>query len=254
MADSNKAPWLDLETLKQRIPADRAVYYVGFSPSASALSGWRRSTIEDLSEAHAMPVRRTIWDPAKEPESGDGPVTVARMIVDVTECPSASGAIDALAELLYWNELAELPAGPTDLGEVSFVHPEGLPPAAFFVRGNLLISAISFGNAPAPTTEVARDLDQGLTQRPEKSRQVLTFESDRAPLKAGGQATVRFAVPWTLGDEGYLALFAEGGTLERSDDRYLLTPAVEGSDVVLEVFAIEPGRETYGGRLVLPAE
>ena len=254
MAETNKASWLDLEELKQRIPADRAVHYVGFTPSRSALAGWRRSTSEDLSGEYAAPVRRTIWDPAEKPAADDGTATVARMILDVTECASASEAMDALAERLYWNELAELPAGPADLGEVSFVHPEGLPPAAFFVRGNLLISAISFGNAPAPATDVALALDQGLIQRPDESRQVLSFESDRASAKAGGRATVRFAVPWTLGEEGYLALFLEGGTLERGDDRYLLTLAAPGGDVVLEVFAIEPGRETYGGRLVLPAE
>src|SRR3989442_7850121 len=51
----------------------------------------------------------------------------ARLAVTVTEHVSATEALQALAIDLEANQLADLPAGPSGLGEISFVHPDGVP-------------------------------------------------------------------------------------------------------------------------------
>ena len=68
--------------------------------------------------------------------------------MDVHKAASFEDAQKCLLEILAKNQLARLPEGPADLGDVAFVHPEGVTPAAFWVIGSLCVSVASFGPKP----------------------------------------------------------------------------------------------------------
>lgn len=58
----------------------------------------------------------------------------------------------------------------------------------------------------------------------------------------GDRVLIPLTPPWVIGENGYVKLFAEGGTLEMSDDLV----AVRGEDAVtVEAYVVEPGRPTY---------
>ncbi|HVE71759.1 MAG TPA: hypothetical protein VNI54_10350 [Thermoanaerobaculia bacterium] len=91
---------------------------------------------------------RAVWDL----ESG-------RIGVTVTEHASTAAALNALADDLEANQLAELPRGPEGLGEISFVHPPPAPPAVFFARANLTVAVYSFGREPVDVIGFAQRVD-----------------------------------------------------------------------------------------------
>src|SRR5262245_37218596 len=105
---------------------------VGFKAWAAPVAG-PRAMRESLGRGRT----RAVWD---DPQRAG-----ARVALTVTEHDSAADALRTLAEELEANQLATLPAGPPDLGEVSFVHPAGVPPAVFFARANLTLWVTSYG-------------------------------------------------------------------------------------------------------------
>ena len=94
---------------------------------------------------------RAVWDLER-----------GRIALTVTEHNSLQDALNALADELEANQLAELPLGPADLGEISFVHPVNAPPAVFFVRGNLTLGVHSFSREPVDVLSFARRVDEAL--------------------------------------------------------------------------------------------
>jgi hypothetical protein len=235
----------DLEALKARVPADRGEYFAGYAVSVEDAGGWRFSRREASAGAYGRPTVRTVWD---EP---DGPA--GRVAIDVSECGSASEALEALAERLAWNELAELPEGPAGLGLAAFAHPEGVTPALFFVRGNLALSLVSYGSRPVAVLPWAERLSQRLGARPRSERAGVALQLEAQRAKVGSPVGLSYHLPWKLGDEGYVKLFVTGGTIERRDDRFLVTPAAAG-ELTIEAWAVEPGREAYGGSARLAVE
>ncbi len=238
-------PRFDPEDLLRRVPQDRAEFFVGYNPSAADFEGWRRSVREEIPEAFARPVRRTVWD---DPEHPGG-----RVLVDVTEAPSAAEAIAALVDRLSWNQLAELEEGPAELGDVAYVHPAGVPPAAYFVRGNLCVSIISFGSEPVETLPVAMRLHKRLAEHPTAEQMNIHLEVEAERAKVGEAVDLSHRLPRSLGDEGYLKIVVRGGTIESREGRLLIKGTRPG-DLSVEAFTVEPGRETYGGRLTLPID
>lgn len=170
---------------------------------------------------------RGVWD--------DPRLAGARVAVTVNEYRSATEALEGLATELEANQLASLPPGPSGLGEVSFVHPDGVPPAVFFARANLTLWVTSFGNRPVQVIPIARDIDADLLSRPAQAR------ADGLDVVVSGnviRTVMRFS-----GDDAYLKVFAPGAELRRVDDAI----AISGDVAAVEVFALEPGRETLSG-------
>jgi hypothetical protein len=171
---------------------------------------------------------RAVWD---DPQQAG-----VRVAVTVTEHLSAAQALQALAIELEANQLADLPPGPAGLGEVSFIHPAGVPPAVFFARANLTVWVMSFGNRPVEVVPIARVIDADLTSRPARVR---AEGLEVAVTENVIRAKVRFG-----GDDAYLKVFAPGAELQKLDDAVVV---VTGDVAEVEVFALEPGRETLSG-------
>lgn len=235
----------DTDALRRRVPSDRAEFFVGFTPWAEDTQQWKRSVRESHVEGPDRRLNRTVWD---QPESRD-----ARVLIDVAECASATDAIESLMGRLAGNQLARLPEGPADLGLASFVHPEGVPPAVFFTRGNLCVSVISFARSQVPVLPWAERLHRRLGLRPADTQPILPLELERSRAKVGEPVALNYKLPWTLGEGGYLKFFVEAGTLAREEKRLILRGARRG-EVRLEALVLEPGRQAYGGRAVLIVE
>ena len=175
------------------------------------------------------------------------------MLIDVVETASAEAAIAALGERLSWNQLAELPEGPADIGYGSFVHPEGVPPGVFFILGNLCISVVSYARGPVDVLPWAKRLADRLRERPDVSSMSIALEVDRAKAKIGERMNLDYRLPWSRGEDGFTKLFAEGASLSGSDKRIAAVGTRRGK-ITVEIFSLEPGRETYGGKLNLDVE
>jgi hypothetical protein len=235
----------DIEALRRRIPVDRAELFLGFVPWPEDCDGWRRSVREPLAETPGRAVLRTVWDDPDDRE--------ARVLIDVVESTSPFEAIEALVDRLVWNQLARLPEGPRGLGDAAFAHPEGAPPALFFARGNLCVPVVSFGRRSVDVGPWAYRLNSRLGDRPAVDRLTLSLRADPPAPKARQEVAITYELPWKPGDDGYLKFFAEGGTLARGDGRLIFKGARPG-EARIEAFLLEPGREPYGGRLVLRIE
>jgi hypothetical protein len=187
-------------------------------------------------------VRRSVWNDPKEPD--------ARVVVDVVECASAALAVAALLERLDWNQLAEVPAGPPDLGLASFAHPEGVPPAVFFARANLCVTVASFARRSAAVIPVAQAVDRRLLREPDRQGPGLGVEAVRDP-RGASPPQVRVFLRYTMGEEGHLRFRATGGTLEIRNDEVAFLRA-GGEEAAVEVFVEEAGRPTASGRVTIP--
>lgn len=228
----------DIDELRQRIPSDRSELHLGFCPWDEDLEGRVRTVDERVDEAPGRPLSRTVWD---DPENRD-----SRLLIEIAERDSAEQAFEALVDRLEWNELARLPEGPPGLGYVSFVHPEGLPPAVYFIRANVCISAVSFGRDEASVLPVAARLDGRLADRPQTDHPALTIKPARPSAKAGEVVGIRIDLPFSMGECGFIKLFSDHATLTLAEGQPVLRVARAGSARV-EAFAAEPGRETLWG-------
>lgn len=206
-------------------PRDAGLLLVGFKAWAvSAPQESELSMREQLSPASS----RAVWNLRGRPDS--------RIALTASEHASVRDALRALAGELEANQLATLPQGPSDLGEISFVHPRGIaPPAAFFVSGNMTLGVFSFGREPIDVVPFAQRVDADLRARPSDARDGgldLTYE-------AGGlRARPRFAGP-----DGFLKVIAPGSDL-RNDGG-----TIAGATGEVEVYYLEAGRETYSARV-----
>jgi hypothetical protein len=244
MPDENVLPY-DAHALRQRISEDRAELFLGYIPWPQDALGWNRSLKEKLASAPGKYIRRTVWD------SNDN--RDLRALIDIIECSSATDAIDALLEELAGNQLARLPEGPPQLGFASFVHPDGVPPAVFFARGNLCIRVISFARGAVDVISWAGRLNERLSMVPSVERDFLVLETDRKSLRTGEEVAIFYTLPWTLGEEGYLKFLVSGGILVLREGRLFLKSSKRG-EVRVRAFALEPGREPYAGVLSLNVE
>jgi hypothetical protein len=235
----------DLDALRRRVPVAGAPFIVGFTPWTEDADGWTRSARERHDEAPDRPLFRTIWDNPSARE--------ARVLIDVAEGSSEADAIESLIGRLESNQLARLPEGPPDLGTASFLLPDGVPPAVFLTRGNLCISVVSFGSRPVDVLPWARRIDRRIVERPDALEAGASIAFERRRARAGEAVGFEVSLNWTLGEDGYVKLFAAGGAVARRDGRLTLTPSRAG-DVTLDVVVVERGRQTYGARAALTVE
>jgi len=117
---------------------------------------------------------------------------------------------------------------------VSFAHPQGIPPAVFFVRGNLTLLVTSFGNEAVDVLPFARTVDRELTSRPRE------FREGGIELTAPNLKTIEIKPRWA-GEDAYIKVIAPGAELTSRGG----TVEIAGDAGVVEVFVIERGRETY---------
>lgn len=203
-------------------PKNAGLLFLGFKAWAAAQPEGAIASRQQLS-AHRS---RAVWD-----------LQQGRVAVTASEYPSLRDALNGLAVELEYNQLRDVPRGPEDLGEISFVHPREAPPAAFFVRGNLVVSVHSFGREHADVLPFARQLDADLQAQPRETREGgIDVTYDQRTLSAK---------PKWRGEDGYLKVVAPGASLRIEDDSVI----VEGAREDIVVYSVEPGRETYVARV-----
>lgn len=239
----------DWVAVRERLPADRGDLFLGFAPAEQEHPGWRRVALEVLPEAPGRRLRRTVWEGVDTRD--------IRVQADVIECTSADGALDALGDRLEYNQLAQLDPGPAGLGYVSFVHPAGAPPAAFFVRGNLCTMVASIGRRAVEILTWASRLDSNLADRPAISREGVILRPRNGGARTGTPLPVELEIPLDFQPD-LVKVFAEGARLAQSEvtDRprsFLLTPSGPG-EVRVQAFALAAGKEAVSGSLVLEAD
>jgi hypothetical protein len=244
MTGENVLPY-DVNALRQRVSEDHAELFLGFTPWSEDASGWNRSIKEKLASAPGKSIRRTVWD-SQDNRNG-------RILIDIIECSSAVNAIDALLEELAANQLARLLEGPPHLGIASFMHPEGVPPAVFFARGNLSIRVISFARHAVDVIPWAERLNKRLGEEPRVEQNRLLLESDRKSARTSEEVAVFYKLPWALGEDGFLKFLVSGGILVAREGRLLLKASKRG-EAQVRAYALEPGREPYAGALNLSIE
>lgn len=234
-----------VDALRKRVPQEQDEFFQGFSPWEADVSGWEHSMRENLFEAPDRPLRRSVWNHPETPE--------ARILLDIVECASTADAIESLLGRLEGNQLASLPEGPVGLGIASFVHPEGIPPAVFFVRGNLCISILSFARSAVAVLPWAQRIDSRLTSVPKAERKLLSLRPDRNQAKAGEAVPLFYELPWKPTEESYLKFVANGGTFSRREDNLFIIGTSPGQ-VQVEAFLVESGREPISAHFVLAVE
>ena len=235
----------DAEALRRRIPEDRSELYLGFSPWEEDLAGWTPALRERFDTTSERPILRTVWDDPKDSE--------ARVLVEVATRISAEDAVDALVDLLSWNQLASLPEGPANLGHVSFVYPEDSPTTLYFVRGNVCITVVSYGRVPVPVLPMAKNIDNRLAEFPSVERNTIVMESKVAKASVGEPVVVDFKLPWRLGDDGFVKISTTAGRLRVEKGQMVFRGTKRGSTQI-EVLALEPGREPYRGHMDIEVE
>ncbi|MCP4339690.1 MAG: hypothetical protein GY799_12565 [Desulfobulbaceae bacterium] len=219
--------------------------FVGFSPSEQDMKDWQHTMKENLLEDASRPLRRSVWN---HPDSSD-----RRALIDVAECSSAEEAMKSLVTRLEGNELARLNKGPDDLGTISFMHPEGSPPAVFYTRGNLCISVISIAPQPVEVLKLAQTLNLRLQSQSKIASDIIQFKPGQDHAKVGEDVSVSYQLLWKLAEQGYLKFTVHGGSIARKKDSLIITGSKPGV-LQLEAIAIEPGREPDGGKLSLRIE
>jgi hypothetical protein len=237
----------DIDALRRSIPEDRGEYFLGFAFWEEDSEGWTRESRESLREGPARPLTRTVWN---NPTDRD-----ARVLIDVVECSSAADALEALVDRLLNNQLQQVPPGPGGLGEASFAHPKGVPPAIFFVRGNLCISVISFGRTGVALDRWADRVTARLADRPYVERWTLPLEAETPTATVGRQFAVRFSGPKKLDESGHIKFLVSGAAVVRFDGTQsggrLILIAKSPGEVLVESIVTEPGRPASGGRLTV---
>jgi hypothetical protein len=197
-------------------PRDPGLLLVGFK----AWSGPQPDSEPALREELDATSTRAVWDLGR-----------GRIAFTVNEHRSVEDALNALADELDANQLADVPRGPGDLGEISFVHPPNAPPAVLFVLGNLTLGVYSFGREAVDVVPFARRVDAELRARPSDAREggIDVRRGDRGIL-----------VKPQYAGEGYVKVFAPRAKVRKFGEEIV----IDGPEDAVEIYYVEPGRET----------
>ena len=245
MPDERIRKQYGIDELLKRLPEDAAHFYSGFAPWPEDLEGWTRTSRELLPAEGDRSLIRTVWDLQKDRES--------RLLVDVTECDSAPDAIESLAGSLEANQLASLSTGLRGNSFVSFVHPEGAPPASFMAYANLLVVVASFGRKPVPVDPLVKRLLQRLESSSESRSEFGRLIAEPAHPRRSQEVLLRYELSVLPTEDSYLRFSVTGGTILRRQGQLFLRPAA-ASRIEVSSWLFERGRETRSMRLTLPIE
>ncbi|OGB95866.1 MAG: hypothetical protein A2Z31_08010 [candidate division NC10 bacterium RBG_16_65_8] len=213
-----------------------------FVPRREDCLGWKEAAKAQLAVAGNRRLTRTEWAAPRDAES--------RVLVDVYETPSFADAQKCLLETLANNELLRLPDGPAGLGEISFVHPEGVPPAAFWVVGNLCMSVTSFGSKKTPALDFARRLQARAIEKPHGPKRDLRLKAEATRLKTKEETVLHLTAPRSLPEDVQYKYFATGGELFLKGDQVAVRALKRGA-VAIVAYAIKPPRSFHAARRTL---
>jgi hypothetical protein len=215
-----------------------------FTPWREDCLNWNRESKSVFPEAASRRLLRTVWD---DPNDVD-----ARVLVDVREMTSSANARKCMLEVLANNEMMRLPEGPDDLGEVCFVHPEGAPPAVFWVTGNLCVSVASFGRKSIRVLDWGYKLHSRMVDKPLVEKLELALVPRATRMKVKEEQPLGFSLPRVLSDEGYFKFFVTGAELLLKKGEVHVRASQQG-EIVVQVFVVEPGRPAEAGRVEMSA-
>ncbi len=234
-----------IDEILGRLPDDIAHFYSGFAPWPEDLEGWTRTSRELLPADGERSLARTVWDLQNDRDS--------RLLVDVTECGSAPEAVEALAGSLEANQLASLPAGLRGNLFVSFVHPDGAPPASFLAYANLLIVIASFGRKSQSVEPLVKRLLQRLESSSKTDAKFGRLTVEPAHPLRNQEVLLRYDLNITPIEDSYLRFSVTGGTIMRRHGQLILRPASPGR-MEVSSWLFERGRETRSSTLTIPVE
>lgn len=204
--------------------------------------GWNRERDELFAESGIRRLNRVVWSKPRNKNS--------RILVDIRETASLEQAQQNLIELLSNNELALLPEGPESLGEISFVHPPGVSPAAFWVTGNLCISVYSLGTTGVPVLDSAGRIHTRIMEKPTGRLKGLSLKPQKKEVALNEDVQISSGPKVPERKEGYIRWFATGGDLF-FDGQEVCIRAHRKGDIEIEAFSVDPKAGISYGKTLL---
>lgn len=202
-----------------------------------------RSLGGDIGEAPRL--IQSVW----RPSTGSAGVAFS---LDSYECSSRSAAHELLIRILsnFQSPLVARQPKPT-VGDVTFVHPgNGI---ILFARANHVIVIRSIGGTSVPVTDLARQFDNELIEKPPApvSRVEPSIRSLRlatTELQVGSRVPLEIEAAQTPGQPLMYKLFAREGEVLTEEGQLLYEPTAPGEQDI-EVYAVAPDRGVGTGRI-----
>jgi len=214
---------------------------VGYNPSSKQCFNWELSSRYELGGDGLYKIYRTVWD---NPQ-----VSEQRTLIDICETPSAGDASTSLDGLLVGCNVG-MQDGPNGLGDDSRINPDGERNAVYFNRANICVTLICYGREDFDLINWANNIDDNIISVPQSNAEdlVLTPSSDSVSL--GNSTEIDYSLEWSLGEFGFYKFFTTNGELSINDNKLTYQPSERG-EAIIDGFAIEEGKPTYSGRLLL---
>lgn len=218
-----------------------------FFVSDAMLEGWRLLRATPIQLPGAPPLVQSLWAPEAGPAE-------ALLRLDVYECDSRRAAHELLIRLIgEFQSSVVTRRDETGVGDVNFT-PLG-EGGVVFSRGNLVLSLGRAGTAPLPVMEIAREVDERLTERPEGGAPRAGATARAAPASV---ATDDSAGPRVLRVENapeqrpmYQKIFSASGDLRVEGDELIYEPTRAGPPEI-EVYSIDPQGHADRQRVLPP--
>lgn len=236
----------------------RRIFNAGFRMLGVELESWQLLKTVPMETSRGEGELAYIW-------AGRGRATREMLRIGIAELPDWRLAQQRLREDLEMSMHPDIPRGTGSLwrvGDIVFVarDPQSDVPAAItFARGNVCFSVRSVGDRAVDVSDVAKRLDQAMSQPPTRSEldeeRVEVRSLERTAREAGEeQVIIESIVASSRG--GWLKVFASDGELRRQGDALIYVSASAGLtrfQTFLARLGGRPGRTRgHGGREHLP--
>jgi hypothetical protein len=222
--------------------AGASTVFIGFRPMPDDTFEWQVAGTESFEKGETFKLIRQL---VNRPGAKN-----ARVRVDAYQTPSESDARESLISLLGRSQRPKLARGPDDLGEISFLDSVAAPTYACWVRGNMCLVVSNFGKDVVSVLDYAKRLDERLRRTPDSEESCLSLSPEISSVPIDGEVEISYALPWHLGDQGYLKFLAFGGRLSIKGKRLYLRGELPGDATILG-FAVEPSQRSCRGLTVI---
>jgi hypothetical protein len=213
----------------------RRIFNYNFRMTDTALKGWDLVNSVEAESEPGLTEKIYIWEKA-----GSKGKTVVR--VGISEHNDWHLAQAQLQRHLMQSMRPNIPRGSGKLAKTGDVIYAGQPKdskvvaATFFTRGNVAITVSSVGETTIDISNIARMLDQALSEPPLKQeiKKGLAEELVPRPFKAKKGETVRIIdrLPEPVSRSGWLKIIAPDGELRREDDSVIYVSPQAGEKKV----------------------
>jgi hypothetical protein len=223
-----------------------------FFLSESVLDGWRLLRATPIEVAGAPRLVQSLWAP-------EGGPAEALLRLDVYECDSRPAAHELLIRLVGQFQTSVVTRrDELGVGDVNFT-PLG-DGGVIFSRGNLVLVLSRAGTSPLPILDLARQVDERLTERPGGDAPRARRAAPAAAIRlARGETSGPREVELDAEGEGegeaqpkYQKFFSSSGDLRVEGGRLIYDPAGTGPPEI-EVYSIDP-QGNADRQSVLPPE